>query len=363
MTRKRLIVIGPLPPPVHGVTVSTSLVLANTALSQHFEVEHLDTSDHRSGQNIGGWDAANTLGALRAIVRLSTRLRGRKGVVYLPLSQSTPGFLRDSLFVLLAHTMRWRVTIHLRGSDFRTYYETLHLLGKWWIRFILRRVSSVAVMGDTLRWVFHGLVADERIVVVPNGTPEPPRVGVLRDPKHVLFLSNLRRRKGVVEAVEAALLVLGQVPSARFTFAGSWESEELEDNLRARVRQFADAIEFSGAVDEEGKNRLLASAGILLFPPVEPEGHPRVVLEAMAAGLPVVATDRGAIRETVGNEDAGFVIAEPDPVALAECVLLLLADPSLRERMSQGARGRYLSHFTQELADRRLSDWLVNVAR
>ena len=89
-------------------------------------------------------------------------------------------------------------------------------------------------MGESLRWVFRGLVAEERIAVVPNGTPEPAHVDVARDPHHVLFLSNLRRRKGVVEAVEAALLVLERFPSARFTFAGSWESDELEAELRTR---------------------------------------------------------------------------------------------------------------------------------
>ena len=51
MSNGRLIVVGPLPPPVHGVTISTTLVLANTALSERFEVEHLDTSDHRSARS------------------------------------------------------------------------------------------------------------------------------------------------------------------------------------------------------------------------------------------------------------------------------------------------------------------------
>ena len=58
MRRSRLIVIvGPLPPPIHGVTVSTSLVLRNELLRERFDVEHLDTSDHRTGRNVGTWDA------------------------------------------------------------------------------------------------------------------------------------------------------------------------------------------------------------------------------------------------------------------------------------------------------------------
>ena len=74
---------------------------------------------------------------------------------------------------------------------------------------------------------------------------------------------------------------------------------------------------------------------MLLFPPVEPEGHPRVVLEALAAGLPVITTDRGAIAETVVEGESGFVLDHPVPDELAARVLRLLRDPELRDRMSK----------------------------
>ena len=62
----RLVVLGPLPPPSHGVSVSTSLVLANERLRERFDVEHLDTTDRRSGANIGTWDVQNVILGVRA---------------------------------------------------------------------------------------------------------------------------------------------------------------------------------------------------------------------------------------------------------------------------------------------------------
>ena len=85
------------------------------------------------------------------------------------------------------------------------------------------------------------------------------------------------------------------------------------------------------------------------------------MLEALAAGLPVVATDRGAIGETVVDGSSGFVLDEPDPRLLADRLLRLLSDPLLMEQQSRAARDRYLSEFTQDRADRRLADWLVSV--
>ena len=124
-----------------------------------------------------------------------------RGVLYLPLSQSTPGFVRDSLFIVSDACSRWqrrrasageRLPVVLRAAPPRVL--------KRWIRLTLRRVDSVAVMGDSLRWVFAGLVPDERIAVVPNGTPDPSPNPPNGTRNHVLFLSNLRRRKGVIEA-------------------------------------------------------------------------------------------------------------------------------------------------------------------
>ena len=358
MSDPRLIVIGPLPPPYHGVTVSTSLVLSNAQLRERFSVEHLDTSDHRVNSNVGTWDFTNIRLAVTSVVTLARRLRGAPGIVYLPLSQNVPGFVRDALFIHVARARGWRVAVHLRGSDFRTFYRARPSYFRRWIRTALRQLDSVAVMGSSLRWVFEGLVPSERIEVVANGTPDQGLNGIPREPETVLFLSNLRRRKGLAEAVQAALIVLEQQPSARFLFVGEWESSELEQEMRVRAAAAGPRIEFLEALSGEAKDRLLASSSILLFPPVEPEGHPRVVLEGLAAGIPIVTTDRGAIAETVVDGQSGFILRDPVPGELAERLLQLLRDSDLRKQMGEAARLRYLEWFTQHEADRRFADWL-----
>ena len=360
--KRRLIVIGPVPPPYHGVTISTSLVLGSERLDERFDVEHLDTSDHRPGRQIGTWDRQNIAIAVRSVAHLLWCMRGERGVVYLPVSQSAPGFLRDSLFIHLAYALRWKVAVHLRGSEFHSFHRSSPAYFRRWIEITLRRVSSMAVMGDSLKRVFEGLVPPERLAVVPNGTPEPTTNGVTRDANLVLFLSNLWRRKGVEEALEAALLVVRDRPSARVLFVGEWESPELERSLKQRAASSFENVEFLGTQTGNEKDKLLASSSVLLFPPREPEGHPRVVLEALAAGVPVVTTDRGAIADTVVDGECGYVLDRPEPTELAARVSKILEDPGLHARMSRSARNRYLASFTQEHADRRLVEWLEQVA-
>lgn len=364
LRRPRLIVIGPLPPPTHGVSISTGLVLANPRLNPRFSVEHLDTSDKREDRaNIGRWDIDNILVALQSVWRLLRRLRGERGIVYVPLSQGLAGFLRDGLFILCASKAGWKVAVHLRGGEFDRFHAAQPRLMRWWIRRVLRHVDSMAVLGSSLTGVFEGLVPAERLAVVPNGTPDLGRHEQTRNGDTVLFLSNLRRRKGLLEAVEAAELVISRHPTARFVFIGDWEDDDLADEVRDRTGVLADRISFLPVVTGEAKSTALLSASILLFPPVLPEGHPRVVLEALAAGLPVVTTDRGAIAETVIDGESGYVLADPVPEQLAHCILKLLNDAELHQRMARAARARYESDFSQARADDRLADWLDQVAR
>ncbi len=358
-----LIVIGQVPPPYHGVAVSTQMVLANQYLRERFDVVHLDTSDRRSLQTIGRWDFKNVSLGLRAAGQLRSLLRGPKGLVYLPISQSVQAFLRDSLYIRIASRRGWHVAVHLRGSDFSTMYEQAPRWARFWIRRTLKRVDSIAVMGESLRGVFAGIAPEERIDVVWNGTPEvPPKAGVRRDPKLGLFLSNFWRRKGVVEAVDAAKIVVSTDPEARFIFAGEWEDAELEELIGERIRDLDGRIEFRSVVTGEALRDLFRQAGFLLFPPVEPEGHPRVVIEGLAAGLPVVTTDRGTIAETIVDGESGFVLDQPDPNRLAERMLTLIRDQSRWERMSRAARERHQARYTVDRADRMLADWLTRVA-
>ena len=296
-----------------------------------------------------------------SVAKLVGKLVRGPGVVYLPLSQSRAALVRDTLLIQLSSLRGWKVAAHLRGSELKTLHDQSHPLFRAWLRFALRRVDSLAVMGSTIAGALDGLVPRERIAVVPNGTPDIGQGSGIGG-TDVLFLSNLLRRKGVVQAVEAALLVLEQQPNVMFRFVGEWESRELEDELRTLAIAGGGRIEFLAQADHATKVDLLHSAAVFLFPPVEPEGHPRVVLEALAAGLPTVTTDRGAIRETVSDGESGFVLPDPDPRELAKSILRLLEDVMLRERMSAAARERYVRHFTQERADRVLSEWLESVA-
>ncbi len=360
--RPRLIVIGPVPPPVHGVAVSTRLTLANPLLRNRFDIEHVDTSDRRPVSTMQRWDVTNVTLGLRNLGQLLRRLRGGRGVVYLPLSGYLGSFLRDSLFIHAASLAGWKVAVHIRNSTFRDFYDACNPLARLWIRVTLDRLASIAVLGPRLRSAFDGLVPPNRIAVVPNGTPDAPRLDVPRNPDRVLFLSNLLAGKGIAEAVDAAFIVVRQRPGTEVLFVGEWEDARLARQLRERARLAANGIRFLPPVSGDQKEALLQSSSVFLFPPKAKEGHPRALLEAICRGIPVVTTKRATLTGTVNDGEGAFVLTDPDPHLLADRVLRLLNDDDLRARMGKAARERYEAAFTQDRADRALADWLVRLA-
>jgi glycosyltransferase involved in cell wall biosynthesis len=116
-----------------------------------------------------------------------------------------------------------------------------------------------------------------------------------------------------------------------------------------------DHVTLHGAEAPERISQRLASSDVLLHASVA-EGIPNVVLEAMACGIPVVATDVGGVSEAVTDGVEGFLVTPRDPARLAEALLRLAGDHSLRARMGAAGRKRIETAFT---LDAQLDDFLA----
>jgi glycosyltransferase involved in cell wall biosynthesis len=359
--KPRLIVMGPVPPPIHGVAVSMQLALENELLREHFAVEHIDTTDRRPLSTLQRWDVQNVALGLRNLAQLVRRLRRPRGVVYLPLSAYWGAFLRDSLFVHAAALAGWTVAVHVGNTWFREFYEERGPVARWWMRLTLRRIATVAVRGERVVAALDGLIPRERLAVVRLGTPDVDGPRVPKHPGRVLFLSNFLAGKGIAEAVEAALLVVQRAPGAEVLFAGAWHDPALEPAVRARAAAGGDRIRFLPPVSGRDKEELLQSSQVLMFPARVNEAHARVILEALCRALPVVTTEAANYNLGLVDGQDAFVLPAPDPEEVAGRVLQLLADESLRDRMGRAARAHYEREFTEELADQRLAGWLTAV--
>jgi glycosyltransferase involved in cell wall biosynthesis len=111
-------------------------------------------------------------------------------------------------------------------------------------------------------------------------------------------------------------------------------------------------------VNGAGKFELLRSCNLFVFPGIQQEGQPLVVLEAMAAGLPVLFTNRGCLRETVFEGETGFEIAAGDSEDLANKILLMLDCPERMKKIGAAGRKRFEITYTVGTHVKRLKEAL-----
>lgn len=163
----------------------------------------------------------------------------------------------------------------------------------------------------------------------------------------VAYVGRLEAYKGVLVLVDA----LARLPGVQLRMVGEGP---VRDEVERRAEQLGvrDRIELVGFVDQDGLGEVYRSADVVAVPSVPnprwTEQFGRVAVEAMAAGAPVVATWCGELPEVVG--DAGVIVPPGDPVALAEVVAALLADPERRAELGRRGRERARRYTWPEVA-------------
>ena len=171
----------------------------------------------------------------------------------------------------------------------------------------------------------------------PDRTPHPIIT--------IAVIANLRPEKGHLVFLAAARQLRNRFAQLRFLVAGDGPLKE--DILQAiRTFDLSDCVQMLGAVKDVPT--FLRSIDIAVLPSLKNEGFPNAVMEAMAASLPVVATDTGGTRELVVDSHTGFVVQAADADALADRITRLYNDPELRRKMGEAGRSRIVQSFSAE---------------
>ena len=187
-------------------------------------------------------------------------------------------------------------------------------------------------------------VPARKIAVVPNGLDfEPFRPRPAREVlRQVVVVANLRPEKGHDVLLDAAPLVLQRFPDARFALAGG--GPELEPlTARARALDVSHAVTFLGHQDDVSA---CLDANDIFVLPSRSEAFPNAVLEAMASGMPIVASAVGGIPELVENGHTGMLVPPNDPEALADRVCRLMANPPFAARLGETARATAQARYS-----------------
>lgn len=246
-------------------------------------------------------------------------------------------------------------------------------------RFPLDAASFAHLMGDLSSGILavSGHVRDslcpplspERITVVNNGLEMAryddalsrrdgslrQELGLSDEAVIITAAGRITHDKGFDLLVEAAGQLIPAHPNAVFLICGPTDSPEYQASLERRISDLG----LNGRVRLlGGRNdlpRVLAQSDVFMLSSRR-EGHPYVLLEAMACNLPAIASRCGGVDETVVEGVTGYIVPIGDVDALAQCLLTLIDDPALRKRMGQAAGERVREKFTAERTAQGLFD-------
>jgi len=227
--------------------------------------------------------------------------------------------------------------------------------GKRWYHFLIDRLLSgftdmvVAVSEGTRQFYRQKVpIPSSRICVISNGVDYEKfskyQPVSLPDGDLVLACGRLTAQKGFRYLIQAAFLVHQQIPEARFVILG-------EGPERGRLEEEISRLGLDKIISlpgETGDVRPDLSSSVLFVLPSLFEGMPNVILEAMAAGKPVVATRIEGSVEAVVEGETGLLVPPAEPEPLANAIFFLLKDKALCEKMGQAGKERIKRYFAVE---------------
>jgi glycosyltransferase involved in cell wall biosynthesis len=260
---------------------------------------------------------------------------------------SGPSFWRKCLFMLPTFAIGLPVVLHWHGGGFVDFYRCSPRWQQRLIGWVFRRSDRVIALSAQWHTILSELFPQARVVTISNPVQltEVPAARTASPPT-LLFLGRVIAEKGVEDLLQAMPSVLAQVPHCRLVLAGTGDLQRHRD-IAARLG-VAHAVQFPGYVEGAAKSALLAQASVFVLPS-HIEAMPMSVLEAMAHGLPVVATTVGGIPQAVRNGVDGLLFAPRDVAALADALVRVLSDDALRLRLADAARQRVVQNFAADL--------------
>lgn len=250
-------------------------------------------------------------------------------------------FLKHSVCIVIARLFGSRVLLHPHCS-FYFLYERQSRLVQWFVRRVTCLCHGVVVISHEWKRL-QEVVPACQIYYLPNAIDLPSYRNVgqkkilsktIKSRLHILYLGHLGKEKGSFDLISAAKIVLEQGHEVVFELVGQ---EQVVGDIERLNTQIANAgleqfIHIQPAVPYKKKIELLRSADIFVYPSYH-EGLPMAVMEAMACGLPIVATQVGGLPDLVCPGINGILVPAGQPSQLANAILQLLGDPQMRRSM------------------------------
>lgn len=365
----RVLLASALPPPPGGMATWTQ-TLCQRGLPAPITVELVDTRVFRHSQftppRLGPTELKRNLAIL---CRIRHCLASRRfSLLHLNCGLTLSGVPRNLASARLARRAGVPYLVHLHGTFhvppgngpaarfYRWAYRAIFADAAWILALGQPSYRSVLELGDFAHKTTPLLPNFVDCAALPDAAPAADPVDALR----VIFTGSLIEEKGCHTIVEIAR----RLPDASFQLIGDGTVKSRSNLLRLiQERSLADRVQVLGPLTNKEVLGRLGANDVFLFPSkLKYEGFPVSVAEAMAAGLPIVASPVGALPEMIDVPAGGFLTAPDDITGYVDVLQRLHQQPSLRHKMGQHNRCKALREYDYAVVSQQLCEIYTKIA-
>lgn len=366
----RVLVVGHTPPPHLGLSLMLDYLVKSNMPGveiRHVRIE-LSTDENQVGKV--RWLKAVRL--ISVLVRVAmARVKYRPQILYFaPAGANRVSMLRDIAILGMTRWMFSKTVLHYHSSGHCELYKKLPPWQKWFFRRAFFEVDGAIRLSDRTPDDAHGLCA-RREFIIHNGVadlaaniPPPglPEVISSERPLRLLFVALLCEGKGLLVLINACGELARRGIPFQLDVMGRFESAAFEARTKQLVHDLGidDHVTYLGVLTGQAKLDAYVRSDVHCHPTFY-DTFCLVILEAMACRKPVVATNWASNPTMIDEGKTGFMVEPHDPVAVADCIATLAADPALRHRMGEAGRARFLREFSLSMHLERMRQMFLEV--
>lgn len=357
----RVLLVGKGQPDVGGIPTFLAMLQSGDFADEH-EITFLNVA-HAAAPEAGRWTLGNVTRTWRDAASV-WKMSKTCDIVHIHSALTpTVTVVRAGLMAAAGRARGCDVVVHAHGGNLHMWLRDAKA------RFILRaamspvdRVIPVWSAGEA---ALAEVLGPDRVRLVDNGVDTDeffPADGAGNDVPVIVYVGLLTPRKGVIDLIEASRLLTERGVAHRLSLVGGTPDEGVDAELEVTAAAATGTAELRGRFPASKMPAIYAEADIFCLPSWW-EAMPLSVLEAMACGLPVVASDVGDISRAIEDGTTGYVVPAKNPTTLADALERLLIDPELRTRMGQAGRARVVEKFSQKVMARNISKVFADIAK
>lgn len=319
---KKILIIGPIPQPITGVSLANKTVLDNLNKKDCFNVDSINTSYNKFDENLGVFSLSKFIFFLK--LNFFAYKIFKANIIYITPGQTFFGILKYTVFILLSKILNKELITHIHGNYVGTEYSLLKGFKKNVFKYLLSKTSKGIVLSETLTGNMSPFIEENKISVLYNFvedylfTEEKIIEKKLKITKpRIIFLSNLMKEKGIFELLEALKILEEKGIDYEAKIAGN-----IDPMHKKRTENYFKTLkntQYIGVVHGEEKKALLLWGNIFtLATYYSMEGQPISILEAMATGNLVLTTNHAGIPDVFKDTVNGFYVEKNNAESIVE---------------------------------------------